>query len=200
MSRISSKKYLAGSRGQCTVDGCTTPGRIKKGLCPTHYQRMRKNGKLEAKPRKSPARDYFLASSLSQITDACIPWPFHRKSNGYAVFNQKVASRLMCEAKHGKPPTKYHQAAHSCGKGHEGCINPNHLSWKTPLENKADELIHGTRNRGERNGQSKLSSEDVRWIRFHAGRHSTDYMAYKLSVHKRTITDVIKGSTWSWVP
>lgn len=33
----------------------------------------------------------------------------------------------MCELVYGKPPMPKHQAAHNCGKGNLGCINPKHL-------------------------------------------------------------------------
>jgi hypothetical protein len=54
------------------------------------------------------------------------------------------AHRLMCQLAHGDPPTPDHIAAHSCGRGHEGCVNPNHLSWKTYSENELDKRVHGT--------------------------------------------------------
>lgn len=50
----------------------------------------------------------------------------------------------MCQKAHGDPPSPKHDAAHSCGRGHEGCVNPNHLSWKTKKQNQADRITHGT--------------------------------------------------------
>jgi hypothetical protein len=35
----------------------------------------------------------------------------------------------------------YH-ATHSCGNGHLPCINPHHLSWKTPFQNRQDAKWH----------------------------------------------------------
>jgi hypothetical protein len=54
------------------------------------------------------------------------------------------ATRVMCKLAHGPAPTPKHHAAHSCGKGHEACINPKHLRWATPRENAADAKLHGT--------------------------------------------------------
>lgn len=58
-----------------------------------------------------------------------------------------IVARMVCEEVNGPPPTPAHQAAHSCGKGHLGCITPQHLRWATQVENEADKLIHGTHNR-----------------------------------------------------
>ena len=36
-------------KGTCTIDGCGKKVHCK-GLCPMHYQRLRKNGSLEKPP------------------------------------------------------------------------------------------------------------------------------------------------------
>src|SRR5690606_12175061 len=73
----------------------------------------------------------------------CLKWPFGRSGHGYAGQAtvdgvREAAYRHMCRLAHGNSPSSEHQAAHSCGKGHEGCINPNHLRWATPAENQSD--------------------------------------------------------------
>src|SRR6188508_309245 len=100
----------------------------------------------------------------------CLPYPYHRDIDGYPtpLYIKKVAirpNRLMCELKNGPAPSPIHLVAHSCGKGHLGCINPNHMSWKTPKENSADMVLHGTSPVGEKNGTAKLSDEDARHIK-----------------------------------
>src|SRR5690606_10732407 len=98
------------------------------------------------------------------------------KNSGYGqvFFDGKmhIASRYVCAQVHGEPPTPKHEAAHSCGNGSLGCITPSHLSWKTSAENTADQVLHGTLPRGERNGQSKLTDDDVRQILALKGRKS----------------------------
>lgn len=67
--------------------------------------------------------------------DWCLIWPFVSKLHGYGQFGylgkNYYAHRFMCELAHGPAPSPLHEAAHSCGRGHEGCVNPQHLSWKT---------------------------------------------------------------------
>jgi hypothetical protein len=72
--------------------------------------------------------------------DWCLIWPFSRSQTGYAMFGEdKIrVHRVMCEHRHGPAPTPEHYAAHSCDRGHEGCVNQWHLNWKTPSENQFD--------------------------------------------------------------
>lgn len=70
------------------------------------------------------------------------------------------AHRLMCEMAHGAPPTPKHQAAHNCGKGHYGCVNPKHLEWKTNSQNQLDRAKNGNALRNTHGPGSALSDED----------------------------------------
>ncbi len=66
---------------------------------------------------------------------------------------------LVALAFRGPRPTPEHQAAHDDGNK----LN-NHwtnIIWKTRVENEADKVRHGTSNRGERNGQAKLTDAQV---------------------------------------
>lgn len=78
----------------------------------------------------------------------CLAWPFakdNRVGRGSIGYNGRGwwAHRLMCVLAHGEPPTPKHQAAHNCGKGHYGCVNPRHLEWKTNSENQLDRAKNG---------------------------------------------------------
>lgn len=66
--------------------------------------------------------------------DYCLIWPFAREGRvgrGMLGHNGKSAwaHRLMCEMVRGPAPIDKPQAAHSCGNGDQGCVNPRHLSW-----------------------------------------------------------------------
>jgi hypothetical protein len=107
---------------------------------------------------------------------------------------QMVASRWMCVLAHGTAPTQKHEAAHSCGKGTDGCVNPRHLSWKTPVENQADRVAHGTSNHGERNGKTKLTAEDIAAIR--AAPADLNALVLRYGVSKGCISKIRSGSRW----
>lgn len=77
----------------------------------------------------------------------------------------------------------------------------NHLSnlaYGTRKENEADKLRHGRRPHGELNGQSRLTSDNVRFIREHP-EMSGSKLASLFNVHPGTIGYVRRGETWRHV-
>lgn len=134
----------------CSIPGCGKIHRAR-GWCPAHYYRFSMHGDpLGGAPARDGAPMRFIHEVALQHTgEECLIWPFGRNGDGYGsvqVDGKMVnAHRYLCQIAHGEPPTATHQAAHSCGKGHLGCVAKNHLRWATPAENQADRLIHGTR-------------------------------------------------------
>lgn len=98
--------------------------------------------------------------------DGCLQWPFSRDQrvgrgqvwDGSAV---RWAHRIMCILAHGDPPTPKHQAAHECGKGHYGCVNPKHLSWKTNSQNQLDRRKTGNMLRNRRGTRTVLTQDQI---------------------------------------
>ncbi len=137
-------------------------------------------------------------------TRECIDWPFSRGSNGYGQVRVdgrlRNVSYLMCRERHGPPPTAKHQAAHSCGRGRYGCVNLYHLDWKTPAANQADRLEHGTHNRGERQGSSKLSREQVIQIReLAAAAVMQKEIAAQFGVTPSCVQSIVSRENWRWL-
>lgn len=141
--------------------------------------------------------------ALQHTSDECLTWPFGKNSYGYGkvwVDGKYVGThRYVCELAHGCPPTPEHQASHSCGRGHDACIAPEHLSWKTRTENKADELLHGTRNRGGRNGQAKITEAEAREILALNGMESKRHLAERFGVSPMTVRNIHAGRSWAWI-
>lgn len=185
----------------CSVDGCATATKTA-GMCGMHYQRMRKKGDLTKRDTKGLLQAFLLKHVDYAGTD-CVAWPFSRNHNGYGHVTLDgaviVASRAMCLLAHGNPPNSKCHAAHSCGNGHLGCINPNHLSWKTAKENAADKVIHGTHQRGEKAPGAKLTQENVIEIRRLLGSMMQKSLAAKYGVSRATISDIAGGRTWSHI-
>ena len=157
------------------------------------------------RPRASPgAAAQFIRDVAVPFTgDACLPWPF-AASRGVGRVKvcgkAQIAHRVVCKAAHGEPPTPAHAAAHSCGNGHTGCVNPRHLRWATHTENEADKLLHGTTARGEGHGRSKLTEEDVHTIRakLAAGQKQADIPA-EHGVHRVNVSHIKTGKSWVWL-
>jgi hypothetical protein len=158
--------------------------------------------------RRRPSSDMHIAWLTEHAVyqgDACLTYPFWRSPQGYGVvyigvpIRRTGAHRLMCRLAHGAPAEETLEAAHECGKGHLGCVNPKHLSWKTHSANVRDTVAHGMHNtRGERHGRARLSEADVVRIReaVAIGKMMKD-LAREYGVHRSTISLAASGKNWS---
>lgn len=186
----------------CKIDGCGKR-MVGRGWCDAHYRRWKRHGDPEAGrvPHGEPTR--WLLAHTHHAGPECLKWPYGVSDEGYGKIAQdrrwRNASRVMCEIVHGPAPSPAHQACHSCGKGHEACVSPAHLYWGTPTENNADQLEHGTRARGERQGQSLLAEADVLEIR-RLGRCIPQVeIARRFSVSKQLVSKIVRRERWGWL-
>lgn len=193
---------MAAKNYKCSVPSCHAPA-LARSLCNRHYLRWKKYGDPQGGgPDKTPdgAPVNFLRQCFRLEHDECIPWPFARKDGGQGCLwfdgKVRVASNLLCEWTHGPAPSDGHQAAHSCGNGHIGCVNKRHLIWKTPTENSADRVAHGTDNRGRKHPLSKLADTDVREIRAMRGEVSQRELARRFGISQGTVFDIQNRKTW----
>lgn len=135
--------------------------------------------------------------------DDCLTWPFGRNRDGrgqVAVNNRsRQAHRVMCELANGPAPSRRHEAAHSCGNGHLGCVNPRHLRWATHAENLADQIEHDTRSWGERHVLHKLTERAVREIRALHGMETNAVLAARFGVANGTIAKVALRQRWKHI-
>ena len=182
----------------CAVGGCKgDASKASRGFCRKHYHRLLKYGHPTAGPTFHGEPMAWLQENASYAADDCLTWPYGHR-DGYACIGGSYASRAMCKLAHGEPPTPEHEAAHSCGMGHRGCLNPRHLRWATRSENKLDTHEHGTMPRGQRQHLAKLTDGQVREIRAESGPITKQY-AEKYGVDRGTIVKVRKGLTWQWL-
>lgn len=139
------------------------------------------------------ATKVWIRKHLDHAEDWCLIWPFSRSQAGYATFGGKATAvhRLMCEYRHGLPPTEKHQACHSCGRGKEGCVNPKHLSWKTNQENQIERFqLSGYQ------PQRKLTPEQVDEIRSLQNKMPVADIAAKFNVTPLNIHRIHAGKLW----
>jgi hypothetical protein len=187
----------------CSVPGCGKFCR-SHGYCNAHHKRWVKYGDPLAGSTAKGAVPAWISAHVSYAGDDCLKWPFEAMSRGQGIVRlsggrNMVASRYMCMLAHGAPPTPEHEAAHSCGKSHLGCINPRHLRWATSAENKADMIGHGTVMRGEKNAMAKLTVETVRQIRATPKNVPNRIIAEQLGLSQNHVRLVRVGIRWSWV-
>ena len=151
----------------CAVADC---GRVRfcKGFCRVHYERWKRHGDPSVCLKRMSARGQprkWIEDHARHEGAACLIWPFARFPDGRAHLNGGKPARIMCELAHGVAPSPGHQAAHACGRGADGCVNPQHLRWATPVENAADKEDHGTVVRGGDHHAAKLDQVDILEIR-----------------------------------
>lgn len=144
----------------------------------------------------------FLRDHAADEDGPCLIWPFARDSlngDGFVAYmgRSRKAHRVMCDLVNGPPPTPLHQAAHSCGNRHLGCVHPKHLSWKTNSENQLDRRRHGTAGKGPKgNARHRLTADQVAEIRSGAVKRTQKEWADLFGVSFQTIGFVIRGQTW----
>jgi hypothetical protein len=185
----------------CSIDGCNKPVRAL-GFCRAHHLRNWRYGNpLGGGEPRGNARK-FIDDHVNYQGDDCLIWPFAKTPAGYGDVNypkmrHMLAHRVMCVLAHGKPPSKIHQAAHSCGNGQNGCVNPNHLYWATPQENIDDKKLHGTQPWGEQIHTAKLTFEQARIIKY--TNESPYVLAAIFNVSPATIMHIKAGRTWKGI-
>lgn len=105
--------------------------------------------KGQPSPRRGKGtRAQWVIAHVNYAGDDCLKYPGFidkRVGRGTLGYNGKMywAHRFMCELAHGPAPEYKPQAAHNCGNGHLGCVNPKHLEWKSNQENSQDKAAHG---------------------------------------------------------
>jgi hypothetical protein len=139
----------------------------------------------------------WLRAILDGPREDCLFWPFN-KSNGYGVFglNGEIlyAHRWVCEQTRGPCPSKSYEAAHSCGNGHRGCVNPSHISWKTKSQNQSDRAAHGRKSTGRR---GKITKDDARQILSLKGEMTQAEIAKKFNTSRANVSLIHCGKAWT---
>lgn len=143
----------------------------------------------------------WLREQVGHQGENCLIWPFAVDRDGYGMLvherRKYKAHRWMCEAIHGAPPEPDHHAAHECGNGHRGCVNPRHLVWKTPAQNALDRLKHGTANSGTGRRARKLTVEQVQEILALKGKKKDVELAAIYNVSHSCIRKIQQGISWA---
>lgn len=129
--------------------------------------------------------------------DYCLIWPFAREGRvgrgmmGHAGKNA-WAHRVMCEAVKGPAPIDKPQAAHSCGNGDQGCVNPRHLYWATNSQNQLERYRHGRGNRNANGNKSMFTPAQIAKIRSQYGEFTQTKLAEMYECSLGTIQYYLK--------
>lgn len=129
---------------------------------------------------------------LDYTDECCLIWPFASPQGATVQIQGVNVCRLMCTYRNGPPPTPKHQAAHSCGRRHDACVNPSHLSWKTNSENQIERYQQSGLTR-----RAKLTPEQVKEIRSLEGRAKVIDIAKQFGVSSNNVRSIFAGRLWT---
>lgn len=189
----------------CSVPDCSNSA-ATRGFCARHYARFKRWGDpLGGRATNvGEPRRYLEAVVLPHTGDDCLIWPYGRSAGYGAIYSPAIGQnefvhRIACAERHGPPPSPDHEAAHSCGNGHEGCVNPEHLRWATRGENAQDMVAHGRSCRAEKAHFTKLDEQKVREIRALKGVEPQRVTARRYGVSQPAIRYIQIRKNWAWV-
>lgn len=194
---------MSAAKASCSVPECQNKA-ISRTFCSKHWQRWSRHGNPTAgRVERGSVINWIMNVAVHFEGDECLPWPFAKCDTGYGSlrFEGKAypAHRFICKMAHGDKPEHKDVAAHSCGGGHLGCVNPKHLRWATYQENQADRVLHGTTIRGSLHKSAKLDEHDVRRIRSLKGVSKVQALADEYSVCASHISAIQAGKEWGWL-
>ena len=143
---------------------------------------------------------YDIARFFSKVSvkkdNECWEWRGRTSSEGYGRLTigstQHMAHRLSLALAIGPITDPELVVRHKCDN--RLCVNPNHLETGTQQENMEDRRIRDRTARGQNNGRSKLTEEDVRKIR--ADTRTSRQVAADYGVGMMTIQRIKNRSSW----
>lgn len=106
--------------------------------------------------------------------------------------------RLVLLAFVGQPPPG-HQAAHGNGSPSENSLS--NLRWALPRDNMADQIAHGTKALGARQGKAKLDDDKVVMIRLrYSVGDSLNLLSREYGIGKSHLSKIVRGLSWAHAP
>lgn len=126
----------------------------------------------------------------------------HGVNHGYPMFKRNGRrirlNRWVLQEKLGRPIKEGYLACHKCNE--TTCINPDHIYEGTHADNAYDSVDAGTHVclQGENNPSSKLTWDDVRYIRSHP-EESQRKLARKFGVSQPAVWQVRNNIKWNSV-
>jgi hypothetical protein len=139
-------------------------------------------------------------SRVDQSGD-CWPWTGAIGGPGYGELTRNgqvlTTHRLAYELARGPIPPGM-CVCHTCDN--KACCRPSHLWLGTHGDNMRDAADKGLLNRGEANGQARLTATVVVEIRREISAGAAILtLARRYGVHPETVRKAAKGETWSWL-
>ena len=158
------------------------------------------------------SRAYSLEEAITQRTDKKNPnecWPWlgqKRKPKGNAIsgygrleFRKKqyTAHKLVWELHNKTKVPEGYCVCHVCDNPE--CVNPNHLFLGSIQDNNDDKLKKKRQQKGEGVHTSKLTEEDVKYIKSLPEGFNQSEVARQFGVYPSAIWNIVNGQRWKHV-
>lgn len=125
------------------------------------------------------------------VLEECWPWTGNLDANGYGRFSGKLVHRMVYEFVNGPIPSGL-LVRHKCDN--PPCGNPDHLLLGTHADNSRDASERKRLPTGVRNGNGKLTDEQVNCIRANPDRKNQAELALRFGVAPSTISMIMSGT------
>lgn len=136
---------------------------------------------------------------FNEIT-GCINWQGRLDFDGYGRFKiensnkSELIHRIVFRTIHGNIPDSM-MITHKCDN--RKCCNPLHLALGDAISNNKERVDRGRSNNGERNGQSKLTEDEVIAIKRYSGTNVS--IADFLGIASSQIRRIKNGEQWGFL-
>ena len=153
---------------------------------------------------KTPFEIRFWSKVAKKSDDECWEWQAYKhpqKHYGYFYVNKRYrnvrAHRIAYELTYGKI-SKEAQVLHKCDN--PSCVNPTHLFIGTHQDNVNDKVNKGRQMKGEQQPLSKLTNENVKYIKQSLKNGVAKVqLAKQFNVDYYTIYYIEKGRLWKHI-
>lgn len=136
--------------------------------------------------------------------NGCWLWSRGKNSAGYGCVNyckkMQLVHRLSIERHSGIPLSSDEDVRHLCPKSPNTlCFNPTHLMRGSRKENMQDMVTYGRSQQGEKNYQSKLTSDDILSIRAQRPFFKLRELAEMYNVDQALISMISNKKIWKHI-
>ena len=176
---------------------------LRSGLRPECRTCQREREGVKKPMARTLAESFFGWITPGLPTDVCWEWPGKRDRSGYGCLRAQMqhlrAHRVSYILYHGPIPDGL-WVLHHCDN--PPCCNPAHLWLGTNAENTADKMRKGRHRSllGEANPISKITAENVAFIRAQRGKVSQESLAQMFNMTQTNIGAIQRGKSWKAQP